>query len=248
MKKIQILSTMIIIIFLFIPHTIYLHESLFNICFNKLNIYSSYIQSIGSRSLKTWLPKFIKLNLIAFKINSFYKLNIYLLLFLFICIISSIIIRTNLINEDILVAYINHYYIKIIINILTILAIIYSLKLIFDIIIKGIQALKIIPEFIILYRSNVINIKSIISLYYLQNIILILLSSWILYNIFIKLNLFIDIYKYIISFGIVSSLIFIHYYPLKGFHFDQNIKNYSLWVYLILLFFVLFYYFTFNYC
>jgi hypothetical protein len=93
-------------------------------------------------------------------------------------------------------------------NTLIILAFIYSLKLILDIIIKIIQAIKIIPEFINLYKSNVINIKSIISLYYIQNILLIILSLWILFNILMKLNLFVDnIYLYIISLCILSSII-----------------------------------------
>jgi hypothetical protein len=62
-------------------------------------------------------------------------------------------------------------------NILVILAIVYSLKLIFDIIIRGIQGFKIIPKFIKMYHSNDdYNIKSIISLYYLQNILFTLLS------------------------------------------------------------------------
>jgi hypothetical protein len=114
-------------------------------------------------------------------------------------------------------------------NTLIILAFICSLKLILDIIIKIIQAIKIIPEFINLYKSNVINIKSIISLYYIHNILLIILSLWILFNILMKLNLFVDnIYLYIISLGIISSIIFIYYYPLKGFSFDLNHKGYSL--------------------
>ena len=62
------------------------------------------------------------------------------------------------------------------ITILTIFTIIYSLKLIFDVIYKRIQAFRIIPEFIKLYKSNVLNIKSIITFYYLQNILLMSLS------------------------------------------------------------------------
>src|SRR5215469_9101418 len=135
---------------------------------------------------------FFRLNFIALRINNSYKLNLYLLFLLFLCIISSIIIRTNFINEDLLLVYLNHYYINMIINIFFIFATIYSIKLIFDIIVKSILAFKIIPEFIKMYKSNIINIKSIISLYYIQNILLMLLSSWILYNILIKLNLFID--------------------------------------------------------
>jgi hypothetical protein len=189
------------------------------------------------------ISQFFRLNFIALRINHYYKFNVYLLLILFICIISSIIIRTNIINEDMLLAYFNNYDIKITMNILSIFAIIYCLKLIFDIFIKGIQAFKTIPEFISLYKTNVINIKSIISLYYIQNIILILLSCWIFYNIIVKLNLFIDnIYIYILFLGIIISLTFIYYYPLKEFTFDINNKGYSIWIYLLLLF-TLFYIF-----
>lgn len=150
-----------------------------------------------------------------------------------------------------LLAYFNIIDIKIIMNILTILAIIYCLKLIFDIIIRGIQGFKIIPKFIYLYKFNTINIKSIISLYYLQNIVFTMLSLWILYNIMMKLNVFIDnIYLYIISLGITSSLVFISQYPLKGFTFDFNPKGYSIWVYLLFIIFlyVLYLYFTVNSC
>src|SRR5215470_14147580 len=121
------------------------------------------------------LRLFFKLNFIALRINNSYKLNIYFLPFLFISIISSIIIRSHFINEELLLAYSHHNnYIYIIINILAIFAIIYTFKLILDMIVRSIQVFKIIPEFIRLYKSNVINIKSIISLYYIQNILLML--------------------------------------------------------------------------
>jgi hypothetical protein len=41
----------------------------------------------------------------------------------------------------------------------------YSFKLIFDIIKRCIQAFKFIPDFINLYKTNIKDIKSIISLY-----------------------------------------------------------------------------------
>jgi len=148
-----------------------------------LNFNALYIQSIGSGIgiysglFFKFLSNLFRLNYIALRINNSYKLNIYLLFLLFLCIISSIIIRTNFINEDLLLVYLNHYYINMIINIFFIFATIYSIKLIFDIIVRSIQAFKIIPEFIRLYKYNYVNIKSIISLYYLQNILLMMLSS-----------------------------------------------------------------------
>jgi len=44
--------------------------------------------------IKNKINDIIKLNVIAFRINYKYKFNIYLLWVLFICIISSILIRT----------------------------------------------------------------------------------------------------------------------------------------------------------
>jgi len=147
-----------------------------------LSFNAFYIQLIGSGIgiysglLFEILSNTLRLNFIAFRINSRYKLNLYFLFFLFICIISSIILRTNLINEDLLLAYFTNHTIKIIMNILSIFAIIYSLKLIFDIILRSIQAFKIIPEFITLYKSSYVNINFIISFYYIQNILFIMLS------------------------------------------------------------------------
>jgi hypothetical protein len=176
--------------------------------------------------LNNKILEFFRLNLIALRINNYYKLNLYLILFLFICIISSIIIRINVINENILF---NNDILFIMFNLLLILTFFYSLKLIFDIIYKCVQAIKIIPEFIKLYKFNVINIKSVIILYYLQNIFFILFSCWILFVIFSKLNIFIDnISIYILAFGIISSIIFIYKYPIKQFNFENNINNYPL--------------------
>jgi hypothetical protein len=167
------------------------------------------------------------LNLIALKLYSLsiYRDNIYSLLFILLCIISSIILRSNIFFipsfatitsgiSNILnsISNINHFgtkytegmvsnYYNIFILTLVIASgstqyavrsTIYSFKLIFDIIIRCIQAYKIIPEFIRLYKQNMINIKSIISLYYLQHVFFIALSLWILYIILSKFNLVID--------------------------------------------------------
>jgi type II secretory pathway component PulF len=105
-----------------------------------------------------------------------------------------------------------------------------------DIIIRGVQAFKIIPEFISQYKqassaspaSQMMNIKSIISLYYIQNIFFMLLSCWILYLLFSKLNMFIDsIYLLIIYFGILGSILF---YPLVPFNLStaKDVKNYPI--------------------
>jgi hypothetical protein len=121
--------------------------------------------------LSTKLSKFFRLNLIAFKLYNNYKLNIYLSIFLMFTIISSIIMRSN-----ILYLLIGNNYFNLIVQLLVILSTIYSLKLIFDIMNRGIQAFRIIPEFIKLYKSNTAHIKSIISLYYIQNMLFMLLS------------------------------------------------------------------------
>ena len=205
-----------------------------------INMYQASISKIFlncKNTLALKLSLFFRLNLMSLNLNYQYKYNIYFLLLLVISVISSIIIRSNIINVELLY---NKY--SLIVQILFILSIIYSLKLIFDIIKRIIQAYKIIPEFISLYKDNMLNIKSLISLYYIQNIFFNLLSCWILFNILSKLNTFIDgIYLVITGLGIISSIIFIYYYPLKGFNFKNNNKNYPIWVYLILLIIILFY-------
>ena len=194
-------------------------------------------------TLTNKISVFFKLNIIALRLNYQYKYNIYLLIFILTCIISSIILRSNLfIIHSLNVATIFSNYYNVFISILTLLCTLYSLKLIFDIMVRFIQAFKIIPEFIKMYNNEMKNIKSIISLYYIQNIFFILLSCWILFNIFIKLNTFIDgIYLFIIGLGIISSLVFIYYYPLTSFNFNVNIKIYPIWVYLLFFTFILFY-------
>lgn len=115
-----------------------------------------------------------------------------------------------------------------------------------------IQANKIIPE---LYNAmsspshtGMINIKSFIFLYYIQNSLFIALSLWILYMILIKLNLFIeDIYLFIITSGILGSIVFISYHPLQRSRVESledllfNNKIYPLYKYLLFLLFIFFY-------
>lgn len=129
---------------------------------------------------------------------------------------------------------------------LLILSSIYALKLIFDIIKRMIQSYKIIPEFIQWYKNDVQNIKSIMSIYFIQNICFMVLSLWILYMILSKLNTFIDdIYLIIISLGILTSIIFFYNYPCvinKSLNINiDNMKDYPIWVYVLLLVFMLFY-------
>jgi len=141
-----------------------------------------------------YLSHFFRLNLVALRINNHYKLNIYLMLFILICIISSIIFRSNLITGSDLELSSPPACLRqgtAIMLLLIIFTAVYSLKLTIDIIIRGVQAFKIIPEFISQYKqassanpspaSQMMNIKSIISLYYIQNIFFMLLSCWILY-------------------------------------------------------------------
>jgi hypothetical protein len=178
-----------------------------------------------------YLSHFFRLNLVALRINNHYKLNIYLMLFIFICIISSIIFRSNLITGSDL--EISSPFGTAIMLLLILFTTVYSLKLMIDIIIRGVQAFKIIPEFIYQYKqassaSQMMNLKSIISLYYIQNIFFMLLSCWILYLLFSKLNMFIDsIYLLIIYFGILGSILF---YPLVPFNFStaKAVKNYPI--------------------
>ena len=188
------------------------------------------------------ISKFIKLNIISLRLNSYYKYNLYLLIFIFVCILSSIIVRSNIINVELLLN--NNQNIIIITQILLILSSIYAFKLIFNLIKKMIQSYKIIPEFIKWYKNDINDIKSIITLYYIQNMFYMLITTWILYIILGKLNTFIEgVYLSIISIGIISSIVFLYYYPLKSFNLipSTNIKDNSLWVYVLLLVFMLFY-------
>jgi hypothetical protein len=161
------------------------------------------------------------------------------------CIIASIITRTSFLNYDSFNS--DNIILFCFIRILIFFSFIYCLKLLVFIIKRIIQAHIIIPEFIRLYKQgNLDNIKSIIILYFIQNILFISLSSWILYITLTKLNLFIDnIYLYILVSGIISSLIFFYYYPIKSFNINTNIKHYPIWIYLLLLFFIIFYMFIF---
>lgn len=64
-----------------------------------------------------------------------------------------------------------------------------------------------------------------------------------------KLNLFIDgIYLFIITLGILSTIIFIYCYSLPGFNINQNLKEYSLKCYLFFIFILIFYMFAFPLC
>jgi hypothetical protein len=198
-----------------------------------LLLYSIYI------NIYKQLKLFLRLNIISLKLDHQYKLNKYFIILLLCCIISSIIIRTSLIVND------NDFiFIK---NILVLLTILYSIKLIFFMIKRIIQTFKIIPQFFIWYKKNIKCIKSIIVLYYIQNLLLISLSNYILYNIFTSLNLYIEnISLYIISIGVVISLTFLHFYPLKEFKL-YNVKDNPFWVFITLMLTFLFYIFIFPY-
>jgi hypothetical protein len=195
------------------------------------------------------ISQFFRLNLISLNLNhQIYKLNMYFLILLFICIISSIIIRSNLINLDITeLLDSNNVFIRFSIIFIFILSSIYSIKLVFDILNKCFQAFSIIPDFINWYKQDVKNIKSIITYYYIQNILLILLSSFILYVIVNKLSLFINnVDLFILLFGIIFSLIFIYNFKFKfKFILNSNIKTLPIWVYLLIIFFFIFYIFIF---
>ena len=120
----------------------------------------------------------------------------------------------------------------------------YALNLIFDLIYRCVQAYKIIPEFITWYNKGVKNISSIITFYYIQNILFMLLSGWILYVILTKLNLFVeDIYLFIITIGIMLSIIFIYYYPLHKPNIP-TVGYYPFYIYLLFILFIIFYIFA----
>jgi hypothetical protein len=187
------------------------------------------------------IKEILNLVYISLTLNYEYRLNLYLLIFLFICILSSIIIRCNILDLNIMSS--SNLNLVLIKYLLIFFTSIYSIKLIFNLINRLIQSFKIIPEFIKWMKNDIKNIKLIITIYYIQNIFFMIISILILYNIFLKLNLFIEnIYLYIIIFGILFSLIFIYYYPLKGFNLKNN-NPYPISVYLLLFVFFIFYIF-----
>jgi hypothetical protein len=190
--------------------------------------------------IKNNLTNFFRFNLISLRLSPQYKLNIYMILLLFICILSSLIIRSNLINEYLIN---KENELMLLIYLVIFFTILYTLYLIFYIIKRCIEAYKIIPEFIIWHKLDVKNIKSIISYYYIQKIFFISLSIYILYNVFNSLNLYINsIHIYIITIGILSSIIFIKCYPLNKFKI-YSVKEHSLIFYLLLfIFFILYIY------
>lgn len=211
---------------------------------------------------KQKLSQFFRLNLVALKLYNTYKYNIYLMILLFACVICSILLRSNTllvqpavpaVGWAVVELLMNNNYYNMIISIIVIFSTIYAFKLIFDIIVRSVQAYKIIPEFIKWYNDPLpkilkIHIKSIMTLYYIQNMFFMLLSGWILYIIMIKLNLFIDnIYLYILTSGIISSIVFIHYYPPSHTSFNlisqTKIKDLPLWVYVSFILFIFFYMF-----
>jgi hypothetical protein len=183
------------------------------------------------------IKQFFTLNLIAYNINPVYKYKTYLLI-LIISLIASLLIRSDIIFEY----NINPHVIFIAIF----LSFIYSIKLIFDIFIKGVYALKAIPMFYKLIKENKIkNINSIITLYFLQNLLFVYLFLYVLSNILYKLN---DILNYsdfiILILGLSNTVIFTRFYPIKSFRFNSKIKDYSLIVWfsinILSLFYILF--------
>lgn len=250
-----------------------------------------YILNLSLIKFSIALSHFFKLNLKALKLYSLsiYKYNIHLLFFIFICVICSIILRSNLViipTVDNITFYtilplkglkVFNYY-NIFISFLAIFSTIYSLKLICDIIFRCVAAYKIIPELIKWSKSLnstvpdlpqgkegcVKDMKSIMSLYYLQNVFFILLSCWILYILLSKLNLFMDgIYLFIITLGIIGSIIFIHYYPpfysdtaidsqrngrINSLMLNTAVKDYPIYIYLLFILFIIFYMFIFPLC
>jgi hypothetical protein len=188
------------------------------------------------------IKNIFKWNIISLKLNGENPYNLYFFIFILIGVLSSLIIRSSFISLDMLNS--NNEIIIMIIKLLFLFTILYAIKLILDILKRGIQAFKIIPDFIYWYRQDVKDIKQIITSYYILNIFLILLSSYILYHIILKLNVFIEnVYLYIIVGGILSSFVFFNYYPINKFYLNTNVKEYSLYVYLLLIFFIMFYLF-----
>jgi hypothetical protein len=183
------------------------------------------------------IKNIFKWNIISLKLNGENPYNLYFFIFILIGVLSSLIIRSSFISLDMLNS--NNEIIIMIIKLLFLFTILYAIKLILDILKRGIQAFKIIPDFIYWYRQDVKDIKQIITSYYILNLLLILLSSYILYHIIIKLNVFIEnIYLYIIVGGILSSFVFFNYYPINKFYLNTNVKEYSLFIYLLFILFI----------
>lgn len=186
------------------------------------------------------MQKFFHLNLMALRIYNSYKLNMYMLLLLFICIISSIIFRSPAAINLLPVLY----------PLILMFTIIYSIKLISDLIIRIIQVYLINDKTDNEASHN--DVKSIIKYYYTQNLLFTLLSLWILYLIFSRSpHTDITIYLLIIYFGMLTSIYLICSFPnLLTFNkiTQCGAQEYSLLFYSLILFFILFYIFLFPLC
>src|ERR1700743_964846 len=132
-------------------------------------------------SIKLYLNNFFKYNLIALQINPQYRFHNIFLLILTIAFISSIFLRLGFIDlkifllSDLSILLLLYY-------IIIIMSILFCYKIIFDIIKRIIQAIEMLP-FFIKYINKLYNIEKIMIYYYIQSIIIIILSSYFLYLI-----------------------------------------------------------------
>lgn len=191
-------------------------------------------------NFKNFLVQNFKLNSIASKLNYQFIFNKYFMVFLFICLLSSIIIRINLF-EFFTINISNNF---ILFKIIWVLALIYSLILIFLITNRSKQGILIIRYFYRWYKEDKENILSIIFYYYIQNLIFIIFSIYIIYININNLNNYNEFWAELgLGFGFLFSLIILHFYPKNEFNINKDIKNYSLWVYLLSFLFLIFYMF-----
>jgi hypothetical protein len=134
--------------------------------------------------------KLIRLFLISLSFNYDKKINYKFKLLLIISLLASILIRCNLINEDLIINILldnNSIFLVLFLFCLIYLSLIYINILIIRLIKRIYYGYKNIYQFIIFYKKGIYNIKVIMSFYYIQNIFFIALSLLIIYNILNKL-------------------------------------------------------------
>lgn len=176
--------------------------------------------------------------------TSFSFNNKYYIIILFICIISSVIIRNNNLY---LITIIKSF--DVLLYLLILLSSIYLIYLLNILISRSYYMYKIIPKFIIWYRENKDDILYIIFIYNIKYILLSLLSLFIMYNIIIKLNIYIkDIYIYPLLIGFVLSIYLISSNQRKYIELNYNYKYKSYIFYVIIILLIPFYYLYVPFC
>lgn len=171
-------------------------------------------------------PNILYLLRICHQIPSAYKItNLYFTIFLVIGIISSIIIRTNTLNFDMILSPAwTFIYFSIII-----MSIFFILYIVLNMVYRIGYSLKYLPDFIQMYKEGGIIDNRVVLLYYNMNLFYILLSIWVITRLLFSSNLT-TLYSITILFGIGLSLFIFIQQSEKFKPLNYDIKGYPVWI------------------